>query len=320
MVDGGPGALFGRHPADAHGPAASARTIPAAVLDAVIRQAARTPGKAALIDGTRSLGYRELATLVPATARGLARRGVRPGDLGGVHLDCACDLTLAVHAVAAAGAVPLLLPPGADVAELAGLLVDSQARFLFTSAALSGPALAATERSYVRQVFAFGEVAGATPVAELPVPAPPGEADRPVAGPPHDPALWTPRGRLSHADLLSHISRRAATLQIDGTDVLVAAAAEFARAAETWLGLIHLALAHGATFVAVPGPGGPSLLTTAGRHRATVAVTIPDTLRALAACPTCRPPAGLRVAVIGRPSPQAADTCRRHGWTVVDVQ
>ncbi|REE95096.1 AMP-binding enzyme [Thermomonospora umbrina] len=294
-------------------------TVPAAVLDAVARQAARAPGKPALIDGAdaRALAYGELAALVPAVARGLARRGVRPGDLGGVHLDGARDLALAVYAVAAAGAVPLLLPAAASVDELARLLAAEEARFLFTSAALAGPALAATDRSYVRQVFSFGDVVGATPFTALPAPDRPGD-DRPAVDPMRDLALRTPAGGFTHADRLAGIVRWSGSVEPAHTDVLVACATEFGHAAETWMGLIDLALTHGATFVAATGRGGPALLAAAEGHGATIAVTTPATLRSLVHDPTARrSAAGLRLVVIGHMPAEIEHDCRRrHGWSV----
>ncbi|HEX2316484.1 MAG TPA: long-chain fatty acid--CoA ligase, partial [Thermomonospora sp.] len=227
------------------------------------------------------------------------------------------DLALAVYAVAAAGAVPLLLPPAGGVDELAGLLAAGDARFLITSAALAGPALEATDRSYVRQVFSFGDVAGATPVSALPAPEVPGEPC-PVVDPLRDVALRTPTGRFTHADRLAGIVRRSGSVPLSDRDVLVASAAEFRHAAETWLGLIDLALTHGATFVAAAGSGGAPLLAAAERHAATVAVTTPGTLRSLAfGADARRRPAGLRLVVMGHMPAEVEHACRRrHGWTV----
>ncbi|MBA9004715.1 MULTISPECIES: AMP-binding protein [Thermomonospora] len=313
MVLGGACGSFQWRPADARD--AAPWTTPAtAVFEEARRQARQAPAKPAVVDGARTLTYGELAAQVPALARGLVRRGVRPGDFGALHLDDACDLAVAVHAVAAAGAVPVLLPPEAGEDELAVRLVEHQVWFLFTCAALAGPALAATERSYVRQVFAFGEVAGATSCADLA--APPGPCG--VEGPPvrvaSEWSLCTPDGCFTHADRLARLTRRSGTLGVAGTDVLVAAA-ELGRTAETWAGLIDLALAHGATFVAACGAGGPALLAAAERHRATIAVTTPAALRALDAGPAPLP--GLRLAVTDEPPPDIAATYRRHGWTVV---
>lgn len=294
----------------------SEETASQAVLHAIAEQAAGDPGRAALVDsaGGGELGYREFTELVPAAARGLVRRGIRPGDAGAVHVEAARDLAVGVHAVTAAGAVPVVLPPRAAPAELAGLLIESEARFLLTSGPLAHEALAATERSYVRQVFSFGDVPGATSFGELCLPD--GEWEWPAVDPLRDLALWTPAEQLTHADRLADLYRLSGAVEVTEGDVVVACAADFRDRAATWLGLIDLALTHGATFVGVPG-GGPALAAAVERYAATIAVTTPANLRALAFDHPVSAVPELRLLVTDQAPAEVAGACRRrHGWTV----
>ncbi|TDD60337.1 AMP-binding protein, partial [Actinomadura rubrisoli] len=147
--------------------AVSDTTVTQAVLEAARENAVRYRDRSALADSGQELGYGHLAEVVPAAAGGLLRHGVRAGDVGAIHLAGVCDLALAVHAVTAAGAVPAPLPAGAAPAELAAMLNETGARFLLTGGEIAERSLAAAERSYVRQVFAFGDVPGATPFGRL---------------------------------------------------------------------------------------------------------------------------------------------------------
>lgn len=301
------------------GPGPPDETLSATVLDAVAKHGAREPDRAALIDAGagQELRYGELAATVLAGAEGLALRGVCPGDFCAVMARGALDLALAVHVVTAACAVPLLLPPDAAADELAELLVEGDVRLTFASAALSAAALAAADMSYVRQVFALGDAAGATPFAELlSLPGPVGQR-RPAVDPLRDLALRTPAEGFTHADRLADLYRLAGAAEISGGDVLVGCDEDVAGEALTWLGLIDLALIRGATVVTVGEPDGEALLAAMARYRATMATGSPATLRALTFGRTASPVRGVRMVVTGRPAPEVVRACRRHhGWTV----
>jgi hypothetical protein len=74
---------------------------------------------------------------------------------------------VAVHAVRAAGAVAAAVRPTRSAADIAAQLKQGRARLLITSADLADLAIQAAERSWVRQVFAFGEAEGTTPFDSL---------------------------------------------------------------------------------------------------------------------------------------------------------
>ena len=107
--------------------------------------------------------YTELAATVQAAAAGLAWRGLQPRDVIGVYVPDAACYVLAAHAIRAAGGVPTPVATGLTVPEIAGQLADCGARMLLTAPPLASTALAAADRSWVRQVISFGEAPGTVP-------------------------------------------------------------------------------------------------------------------------------------------------------------
>ena len=198
--------------------------------------------------------YGTFAFLVQAAAAGLTWRGLRPKDVVGVIVPDAAGFALAVHAVRAAGGVPSPVDPALCAAESAGQLAESGARMVIASAALAAVALAAADRSWVRQVFCFGEALGTTPFAELLGT----DIVRPSRGRPDDVALLPfsrgVDGRLrpvpvTHSEFgrrLGLLDRRAG---ISETDVVLATppvgdGLDYAL-------MLDCALLHGATLVVV---------------------------------------------------------------------
>jgi hypothetical protein len=111
--------------------------------------------------------WSQFADTIHAAVRGLSRRGLRESDTVGIFVHDAVRHVVAVHAVRAAGAVAAPIRPTRDAADLAAQLKGSRARLLITSAVLAELAIEAAERSWVRQVFAFGEADGTTPFGSL---------------------------------------------------------------------------------------------------------------------------------------------------------
>lgn len=129
---------------------------------------------AALIDAVTQghtaaavITWPQFAHMVRAAARGLSRRGLGEADTAGIFVDDAGRHAVAVHAVRAAGAIAAPVRPAQSVAEIAAELKERRARLLITSAGLAEVAIQAAERSWVRQVYAFGEAEGTTPFGSL---------------------------------------------------------------------------------------------------------------------------------------------------------
>ncbi len=117
-------------------------------------------------DGTVTT-WPQFAHTVRAAARGLSRRGLRDDDVVGIFVADAASHAIAVHTVRAAGAAAWPVRPEATTAGIAAQLNACRARLLITSASLAELAVDAAERSWVRQVFAFGEAAATTPFGSL---------------------------------------------------------------------------------------------------------------------------------------------------------
>jgi len=115
----------------------------------------------------RVITWAQFAHTIRAAMRGLSRRGVRESDTVGIFVHDAIRHVVAVHAVRAAGALAAPLGPTRDAADIAARLKDCRTRLLITSAPLAELAIEAAERSWVRQVFAFGEAEGTTPFGSL---------------------------------------------------------------------------------------------------------------------------------------------------------
>ena len=151
-----------------------ADAVQRAVTEHILTVADQAGYGAALIDAATEgsgeasvITWPQFAHMVRAAARGLSRRGLQGADTAGILVQDAVSHVLAVHAVRAAGAVAVPIRPSQTAADIAAQLKQGRARLLITSAALAELAIQAAERSWVRQVFAFGEAEGTTPFGSL---------------------------------------------------------------------------------------------------------------------------------------------------------
>jgi hypothetical protein len=235
-----------------------------AVTEHILALADQAGYGAALID-TVALGHAEAAVIswpqfahmVRAAARGLSRRGLQQGDTAGIFVGDAVSHAVAVHAVRAAGAMAAAVRPTRSAADIAAQLKAGRARLLITSAGLADLAVQAAERSWVRQVFAFGEAEGTTPFDAL-VQTPrhgQSQADDTTSHNGHGDGL-APEQVLDLAELELGADRVARQLirrpvpRLTCRDVVVAAPP--CGDPEAYTSLLDLALAAGATVVASP--------------------------------------------------------------------
>jgi hypothetical protein len=260
-----------------------------AVTEHVLAVADQAGFGAALIDaapcGTGEaasvITWPQFGHMVRAAARGLSRRGLREADTAGIFVQDAISHVVAVHAVRAAGAIAMPVRPAQTASDIAAQLKHGRARLLITSAGLAELAIQAAERSWVRQVFAFGEAEGTTPFGSL---------------------LHTPRhGQLQANGSASHNGHTgghsaAQALRLEGLDLArvgrdgpdlvrpeldldgpaprlthrdVVVAAPPCGAPDTYTSLLDLALAAGATVVAVPLP---QVAAAANAYKGTAAI------------------------------------------------
>ncbi|MFC5149963.1 type I polyketide synthase [Streptomyces aureoversilis] len=110
-----------------------------ALPDALKAHAAQMADKTAFQDARRSVTYGELEERTARLAGHLARSGVRRGDRVALHLGNRVEMVEGFLAVLRAGAVGVLLDPGAADAELAHFLDDSGAVAVITEQAGASP-------------------------------------------------------------------------------------------------------------------------------------------------------------------------------------
>jgi AMP-binding enzyme len=250
----------------------------AALVDAAAlsEAAAGRTGEAASV-----ITWPQFAHMVRAAARSLSRRGLREADTAGIFVQDAISHAVAVHAVRAAGAIAMPMRPAQTAADIAAQLKHGRARLLITSAGLAELAIQAAERSWVRQVFAFGEAEGTTPFGSLLHTGRHGQLqvngsaihNGHASGHSAEQAL-----RLDGLDLarvgLDELDLVRLGLDLDGLaprlthrDVVVAAPP--CGAPDTYTSLLDLALAAGATVVAAPLP---QVAAAADAYKGTAAI------------------------------------------------
>jgi acyl-CoA synthetase (AMP-forming)/AMP-acid ligase II len=198
-------------------------------------------------------GYADLAATVQAAAAGLAWRGLQPRDVVGVYVPDAACYVLAAHAIRAAGGVPSPVAAGLTVPEIAGQLADCGARMLLTAPPLAAAALAAADRSWVRQVISFGEAPDAIQFGALlemgTLTAAGGQASDAALLPyARDPDGMLGPVPLSHHDLDDLLRRLDSDAEIGESDVVLAAPP--AGDGRSYTALLDHALLRGATVVA----------------------------------------------------------------------
>jgi acyl-CoA synthetase (AMP-forming)/AMP-acid ligase II len=225
-----------------------------------------------------SYSYASLATTVQAAAAGLTWRGLRPRDVVGVLAPDVVGFVVAMHAIRAAGGVPSPLAVDLCAVETAGQLAESGARMVITASPLADVALAAAERSWVRQVFSFTDAPGATRFSELLG----RDMIRPPRGRPDDVALLPfsrgEDGRLrpcpvSYVELAGLVDQADRATRFTSRDVVLAMPPvgdplEYAT-------VVDSALLRGATVVAA---GSNDLATAAATHHGTAAVVPKDSM------------------------------------------
>jgi acyl-CoA synthetase (AMP-forming)/AMP-acid ligase II len=216
--------------------------------------------------------FADLVSTVQRAAAGLAWRGLRPRDVVGVYVPDAASYVLACHAISAAGGIPSPIGGQLSIAEVAGQLADCGARMLLTAQPLAAAALAAADRSWVRQVISFGDAPAATPFSSLLSMG----SLRPPNVRPHDLAIlpYVRRGDgtlhaagLTHLTVAAELSALATTADIGQDDVVLAAPP--AGDGRSYTAFLDHALLHGATVVATKAD---DLAAAASEHRGTAAI------------------------------------------------
>ena len=117
------------------------------IVGSVEREAARSPKKAALIDGSTgvTITYGDLGYRIGAATRGFTALGVTRGTTVALHLPNSAEFIIAFSALAAVGAIVTTSNPAYTHLELAHQLRDSGASFVLTTPLFKPVVIAASE-------------------------------------------------------------------------------------------------------------------------------------------------------------------------------
>ncbi|HET9894823.1 MAG TPA: AMP-binding protein [Streptosporangiaceae bacterium] len=259
-------------------------TAEVSVTRRVLGLAANRSGLVAFVGGARhdggpggeSYSYASFASTVQAAAAGLTWRGLRPKDVVGIMVPDAVSYAIALHAVRAAGGVPTPVDAARRAVETAGQLAESGARMVITSPPLAEIALAAADRSWVRQVFSFTDAAGTTRFSDLLGL----DMIRPSRGRPEDVALLPfTRGQdkrlrpapVTNREFTESLDRADRMAQITGNDLVLIMPP--CGDGLTYTTLVDCALLQGATVVAVRRQ---EIAMAAIAHQGTIAIVPPE--------------------------------------------
>jgi acyl-CoA synthetase (AMP-forming)/AMP-acid ligase II len=237
------------------------------VTQQLVETAAEHGSHAALIGPVpaEAYSYADLASVIQRAAAGLAWRGLRPRDVVGVYVSDVASYVLACHAISAAGGIPCPVSPQLSVGEAAGQLADCGARMVLTAAPLAAAALAAADRSWVRQVISFGDAPATTPFSSL---LGMGSLQPPAARP-HDLALLPYRRSaggalhpvgITHLDVAAQLADLRSTADVTDRDVVLTAPP--VGDGRSYTALVDHALLHGATVAAGVRHGQPVPIAT----------------------------------------------------------
>jgi nonribosomal peptide synthetase MxcG len=120
-------------------------SLPQLVLNRITEQAHHSPHKIAVVDGDRSLCYRDVLESAQRLATRLRTAGAEPGQLVAIHLPRSSKSIIAILGVLMSGAAYLILDSQAPPARNAVLLQDAAPILLLTSAE-AAPAIASVDQ------------------------------------------------------------------------------------------------------------------------------------------------------------------------------
>jgi acyl-CoA synthetase (AMP-forming)/AMP-acid ligase II len=268
--------------------------IPHVTLVEHVLGSARSRGdKVALVDASSGerLTYRELADGAAAGAAGLARLGVRRGDVVAVMSHNQPRYALAVYAVLSAGAVITPVNPALTTDELVKQLTSARATMIVSSVEAADKAAEAAAALGIEHRFVLAEqgAAGARPFADLLATdaAPPTPELDPrtalAALPFSSGTTGLSKGvMLTHRNLVANLEQNGAGWRLGADDVL-AAALPFFHIYGFYV--LNAALRVGATLVTLPRYSLPAYLQMVQDHRVTRAFLAPPMVLAIAAAP-----------------------------------
>jgi acyl-CoA synthetase (AMP-forming)/AMP-acid ligase II len=248
--------------------------------------------KAALVDGPsgRVLTYGQLAASINRAAAGLYQRGFRQGDVLALYSPNLPEYAIAFHAAVRLGGIVTTSNPLYKPAELARQLNDSRSKFLVTIPQFLEAAQLAVRDTSVKEIFVFGEAAGATPFSTLlqSDAHPPAVTIEPrsdvVALPYSSGTSGLPKGvMLTHYNLVANILQLHPCVALDGNAICLGLLPFF----HIYGMVVIMAYVHhiGGTIVCMPRFDLEQFLQTLQDYKVTWAPLAPPLVLALAKHP-----------------------------------
>jgi acyl-CoA synthetase (AMP-forming)/AMP-acid ligase II len=263
------------------------RPLPLVVLE----HAERFGDRPALIDSEtgRRISYARLAQDVHRVSAGLARRGVRAGDVVGLWSANHPEFAVACNAAWMLGATVTMLGPLLTTEEAARQLRETRAKYLIAGSGLVGDVASASAGAGLRATFGFGEPAGATPFAALlrEDGAPPGLSFDPAAQPAailySSGTTGLPKGVVvTHANLVAGLHQLEVAMPGEGATTLAALPLSHIAGLQA---VLNLSLRTGGTVVTLPRSQPETFLDALQDHRVTRVFLAPPLVKLLATLP-----------------------------------
>ncbi|GIV79924.1 MAG: hypothetical protein KatS3mg050_4318 [Litorilinea sp.] len=254
----------------------------------IFQRAGDYADRPAIIDAAsgRSLTFAQVAGGAQKVAAGLAARGFGKGDVFAIYSPNLPEFALALYGALLAGGTVTTINPLYTVDELTFQLNDAGAKFLLTIPPFLDKALAARERSGVKEVFVLGQAEGATPFATLL--AGEGPPPRVEVNPRQDVALLPyssgttgrPKGvMLTHYSQVANLCQLAATGVATEQDTILLVLPFFHAFG---LQMLAVNLYTGVTIVTLPRFELEPFLQAIQEHRVTFVPVVPPIVQALA--------------------------------------
>jgi acyl-CoA synthetase (AMP-forming)/AMP-acid ligase II len=262
--------------------------IPAVALTPFLMENAEQRGdKPALIDAPsgRTLTYRGWAESVRKAAAGLARRGLRKGDVFAIYSPNLPEYAIAFHAVSLLGGIVTTINPAYTAAELSRQLADASARYLLTTPAFLDNAMQAARENKLREVFVIGDSFEALLASDGDAPDVAIDPGNDVVALPYSSGTTgLPKGvMLTHRNLVANVLQCASVFGV-GEEATILAVLPFFHIYGMVV-IMNMGLHEGATIVTMPRFDLKECLQTLEKYRITYAYIVPPIMLALAKSP-----------------------------------
>ena len=257
-----------------------------AITDLIRQHALRSPQQRALVQGERNLDYAALEMLMDRTACALQRDGFCPGDAIAICAGMSIEYVAIFLGALRAGIAVAPLAPGSGAGSLQRMVLDAQAKLVFTDAHGAdsmGPAGAEAASRIALDNTAVGRALDRW-LAEA------GEKPAPVVVQPDWPfniiyssgTTGEPKGIVqSHGMRWTHV-RRGAAYHYDTNTVTLLSTPLYSN---TTLVVLFPTLSFGGTIVLMPKFDALGYLALAQTHRATHTMLVPVQYQRLMAHP-----------------------------------